>query len=67
VQRHEVTIAEWSVCAADGGCALQLRARPDQNAIDTPATGLSYVDVQQYVAWINSKTGQSFRLPTASE
>ncbi|WP_299723465.1 SUMF1/EgtB/PvdO family nonheme iron enzyme [uncultured Tateyamaria sp.] len=66
-QRHEVTIAEWNTCAADGACDLTLRARPDHNPSITPATGLSYVDAQQYVRWINNKTGRDFRLPTAGE
>jgi formylglycine-generating enzyme required for sulfatase activity len=66
-QRHEVTIAEWNRCASDGACALTLRARPDQEASTTPATGLSYIDVQQYVGWINKKAGYDFRLPTAEE
>lgn len=67
VQRHEVTIAEWNACALEGACALELRARPGHDPITTPATGVSYVDVQQYLAWINNKTGHRFRLPTAGE
>ncbi|MBW4710485.1 formylglycine-generating enzyme family protein [Roseobacter sp. YSTF-M11] len=66
-QRHEVTITEWNRCAMDGACDLTLRARPDQDPGKTPATGLSYVDVQQYVRWISKKTRNDFRLPTASE
>jgi len=66
-QRHEVTIAEWNRCAAEGACTLTLRARPDQEARTTPATGLSYLDVQQYLGWINKKSGHAFRLPTAKE
>lgn len=67
VQRHEVTIQEWNRCAGDGHCTLTLRARPDQNAVTTPATGLSYVDVQEYLSWINANSGHAFRLPTAQE
>ena len=67
VQRHEVTIAEWNRCAADRACDLTLRARPDQDPAKTPATGLSYIDAQQYVRWINTKTQKDFRLPTAEE
>lgn len=67
VQRHEVTVAEWNMCHAQSACTLHLRARPDQDPITTPATGLSYVDVQEYVHWINSVTGHAFRLPTAGE
>ncbi|MCC1492037.1 SUMF1/EgtB/PvdO family nonheme iron enzyme [Cognatishimia sp. F0-27] len=66
-QRHEVTIAEWNRCADERICALRLRARPDQAPENTPATGLSYVDVQQYLAWINKKSRHEFRLPTAQE
>ena len=67
VQRFEVAISEWNTCAAKKGCDLKLRTRPDQPASTTPATGLSYVDVQQYVSWINRETGHRFRLPTAAE
>ena len=67
VQRHEVTITEWNRCALDGACELTLRARPDQDGATTPATGLSYIDVQQYVGWISQKARHDFRLPTAEE
>jgi formylglycine-generating enzyme required for sulfatase activity len=67
VQRHEVTIAEWDTCVAQGACSLQLRARSDQDPALTPATGLSYMDVQEYVRWINDRTGHLFRLPSATE
>ncbi|MDG1130885.1 MAG: SUMF1/EgtB/PvdO family nonheme iron enzyme [Paracoccaceae bacterium] len=66
-QRHEVTIAEWNRCASDGACELTLRARPDQKGAVTPATGLSYIDVQQYLGWITKKARHDFRLPTAEE
>ncbi|NNE51535.1 MAG: SUMF1/EgtB/PvdO family nonheme iron enzyme [Sulfitobacter sp.] len=67
VQRHEVTLAEWNRCVAEGACHLELRARPDQDPAIIPATGLSYVDALEYIDWINGATGQSFRLPTAKE
>ncbi len=67
VQRFEVTIAEWDACVTQGGCSLTLRARPDQDASKTPATGISYVDVQQYIDWLNKNTDHKFRLPTMSE
>jgi formylglycine-generating enzyme required for sulfatase activity len=67
VMKYEVTIAEWDRCYQDGGCALELRARPDQNPAETPATGLSYIDVRDYITWINAKTEGGFRLPTVAE
>lgn len=66
-QRHEVTITEWNRCAAQNACDLTLRARRKQNPDETPATGLSYLDVQQYVHWITKTTRHPFRLPTAEE
>lgn len=67
VQKYEVTVTEWNRCVADSGCELSLRARPDQDPATTPATGLSYIDIQQYIAWINKRTRHDFRLPTAEE
>lgn len=67
VQRFEVTVADWNRCAEDGACDLTLRAKPDQAPATTPATGLSYIDAQQYVGWINKKTRHNFRLPTIKE
>lgn len=67
VQRHEVTIAEWARCVAQDACAQVVRARADQDPATTPATGLSYIDVQEYISWINDTTGHAFRLPSAVE
>lgn len=67
VQRHEVTVREWNLCVAQNGCTLALRTRPDQDPSTTPATGLNFVDTQEYIAWINAATGHTFRLPTAEE
>ena len=67
VQKFEVTVTEWNRCASDGSCEITLRARPDQDPDETPATGLSYIDVQQYVTWINKRSRHNFRLPTAEE
>jgi formylglycine-generating enzyme required for sulfatase activity len=67
VQQHEITIEEWNRCAGDGACHLTLRPRADQDPARTPATGISYVDAQEYLGWINSVSGYDFRLPTADE
>lgn len=67
VQKHEVTIAEWNICVTQSACTLPLLARLNQDPTKTPATGLSYVDVMEYVTWINKATGHNFRLPTADE
>ena len=66
VAKFEVTIAEWDRCAADGGCSFMPRRRPGQSD-DHPVTGVSWLDVQQYVRWLSASTGQEFRLPMERE
>jgi formylglycine-generating enzyme required for sulfatase activity len=67
VQKYEVTVAEWNACAAAGDCSQTLRTRPSHSEQTTPATGLSYVDVGEYLEWVNRTTGHEFRLPTLAE
>ena len=67
VQRYEVTIAEWNTCFEQGGCAISLRARSNQDPAAVPATGLNYIDVQEYVRWISTETRHDWRLPTSEE
>lgn len=67
VQSHEVTLSEWGRCHEAGACDLALRPPVGRAEAEYPATGLSFVDVQQYLVWINANTGQGFRLPTAQE
>ena len=66
VAKYEVSIAEWDRCVADGGCSFTPRRRPWQND-DHPVTGVSWLDVQQYVRWLSRETGQAYRLPKERE
>lgn len=67
VQKFEVTVAEWNRCHTDGACDLALRAPARQDPTLIPATGLNFVDVTQYLTWINRHARHVFRLPTAEE
>jgi len=67
VQRHEVTVSEWNMCHDAGGCTLELLPRAGLDPSVTPATGLSYLDVTEYLNWINATASREFRSPTASE
>jgi formylglycine-generating enzyme required for sulfatase activity len=67
VQKYEVTLAEWAACYDAGGCNLSLRTPAGKDPATTPATGLSFVDAREYVAWINGATRHTFRLPTVVE
>jgi formylglycine-generating enzyme required for sulfatase activity len=65
VGRTEITVAQWSACHADGGCTLDLRV-PGEGQ-DFPATGISFVDAQEFIAWLNAGSGLQYRLPTKAE
>lgn len=67
VQKFEVTVAEWNMCHKAGACGLKLSAPVGKLDQTTPATGLSFVDVSEYLGWINHATGHDFRLPSLSE
>ncbi|WP_210215727.1 formylglycine-generating enzyme family protein [Roseitalea porphyridii] len=67
VQAREVTIAEWNRCHDDGACTHALRPPPGGNPDEWPATGLNWLDVNEYLVWINRVSRHPFRLPTARE
>ena len=67
VQRYEVTVAEWNRCHNEGSCELALTAPEGFDPQTTPATGLNYLDVQQYLAWFNRRSRGGYRLPSAAE
>jgi len=74
--RNEVTREEWMACVEDGGCSHT----PDPRirkfgggyyyADDPrhPVMDVSYLDMLEYTAWLNQKTGtNAYRLPTEAE
>ena len=65
--QYEVTFDEWEACVADGGCG---RHRPDDQGWGKgkhPVIGVSWDDAKAYVAWLSSKTGKQYRLPSEAE
>jgi formylglycine-generating enzyme required for sulfatase activity len=78
--RNEITLGEWKACVADGGCGdymppdFMLAGRrgqaPERIALSDrhPVLKVSYDDMQNYLAWLNSKVGADvYRLPTEAE
>lgn len=75
IGRNEVTHAEWMACVDEGGCSHD----PDHRALvfkqgyvalgpNHPVINVSFLDAQEYVAWLNQKAGDAFyRLPTEAE
>jgi formylglycine-generating enzyme required for sulfatase activity len=63
----EVTYGEWKLCVDDGGCGHLPRpaVTPLPGAI--PVTGVSHLDIRDYISWLNGRSGRHFRLPTQAE
>lgn len=64
--KHEVSFDEWDACVADGGC----NHWPDDEGWGRgtrPVINVSWDDAQAYIAWLNKKTGQQYRLPSEAE
>ena len=67
VAKYEVTVAEWNRCTDAGACALRLEVHDGFNPKTTPATGVNWLDTQDYVTWITRRARHPLRLPTRAE
>nr|WP_321467294.1 formylglycine-generating enzyme family protein [uncultured Desulfobulbus sp.] len=66
IGKYEVTFELWDACYSQGGCSHY----PDDEGWgrgNRPVVNVSWDDVQEFIAWINQKTGQDYRLPTEPE
>ena len=63
--KHELTFAQWDVCAEYGPC----RSVPDEGwgRGARPVVNVSFDDVQAYLGWLSRETGESYRLPSEAE
>lgn len=64
VTRHQVSLADYGLCVADGACA-SADAAPTET--DVPVTGVNFLDAEAYARWYSQTTGERWRLPTALE
>ncbi len=74
--RNEVTREEWAACVADEVCSDRSDERihfrhpngPYQDHPRSPIAAITYLEAEEYVAWLNKKIGMSaYRLPTEAE
>lgn len=74
--RNEVTREEWDACVNDNRCTdksderihFRLPKGPYQDHLRSPITAITYIEMQDYVAWLNDKVGADvYRLPTEAE
>jgi formylglycine-generating enzyme required for sulfatase activity len=70
MMEHEVTWALYQPCINDGACPNNTENGGDEGwgKGNRPMINVSYNDiVNNYIPWLNRKTGQVFRLPTEAE
>lgn len=66
ISKYEITFDEWDQCVRERGCLTQ----PDDEGWGRgrrPVINVSWIDAQQYVAWLSKKTGERYRLPSEAE
>lgn len=66
VSKFELTFAEWDACVADHAC----RKADDEfrwGRGRQPVINVSWLDAQQFVAWLVKKTGKPYRLLSEAE
>lgn len=63
---REVTFEEWDACVDQGGCTH----RPNDRNLGRgrrPVTDIHWNDANAYLAWLSTKTGRKYRLPSEAE
>ena len=66
MSKFEVTFVEWDICFNAGGCS-HLPADQGWGRGRRPVINVSWDDVQEYVGWLSSMTGEDYRLPSEAE
>jgi formylglycine-generating enzyme required for sulfatase activity len=68
IGRFEVTFDDWALCARERGCKSN-RAPSDfgWGRGARPVINVNWSEVQEYVQWLSSKSGKTYRLLTEAE
>lgn len=70
LMKYELTWDQFIPCIEDGACRdtrLEDVGAIDWGLEDRPALFIAWNDAQDYIKWINGKTGLEFRLPSEAE
>ncbi len=62
----ELTFDSWQACLDDGGCK-HVPDDHDWGRGNRPVINVKISNVENYIAWINAKTGKTYRLPSEAE
>ncbi len=66
ISKFEITIAQWNICFADGGCERKAKKRRYQSD-DHPVTRISWHEAYLFTRWLSHITHDTYRLPTEEE
>lgn len=66
ISRLQVSREEWQRCVKDDACSRQSFSLRDHEML-LPAQSISWNEAQQYIAWLNKKTGKKYRLLSEAE
>lgn len=64
--RYPVTFGEWDQCVRERACGHKPNDRGWGRGTG-PVFYVSWKDVQEYLAWLETKTGKAYRLPSEAE
>ncbi len=65
IGKYEVTVEQWNACAEAGACQ-RIAQGPSSNP-KAPMRDVSWDDARQYVKWLSTTSGKTYRLPTEAE
>lgn len=64
IGKYEVTVDQWNACVTAGACQ---KVGDDNRTGNAPVRDVSWDDAQQYLKWLGTQSGKTYRLPTEAE
>ena len=63
---HEVTMEQWDLCVAEGGCSTPAGDNGWGRG-SRPVIMVSWNDAVEFTTWLSARTGQAYSLPSESQ